>query len=177
MGILQKLALNATQTDTATVQAELAPLLIEGEHVEIAFRIIRDQIIFTNRRLITADKQGVTGKKVSYRSVPYDRITQFAKESAGVMDLDAELKLWIGSADIPLTFEFSKDAPINDVYALLSERVLGVGAVTAPSAPTVGAPPPPAQAAVPPSSTTQPPPPAPATPPPPAPTPPPPTAG
>jgi hypothetical protein len=124
MGLLQKLALNAQQVDVGTVQQDLAPLLIEGEIVEIAFKIIRDQIIFTNRRLITVDKQGITAKKVDYRSVPYDKITQFSKESAGVLDLDAELKIWVSSMSEPLKFEFSKDAPINDVYALLSEKVL-----------------------------------------------------
>ena len=124
MGLLQKLALNAQQVDAGTVQQDLAPLLIEGEIVEIAFKIIRDQIIFTNRRLITVDKQGITAKKVDYRSVPYDKITQFSKESAGVLDLDAELKIWVSSMSEPLKFEFSKDAPINDVYALLSEKIL-----------------------------------------------------
>jgi hypothetical protein len=124
MGLLQKLALNAQQVDAGTVQQDLAPLLIEGEIVEIAFKIIRDQIIFTNKRLITVDKQGITAKKVDYRSVPYDKITQFSKESAGVLDLDAELKIWVSSMSEPLKFEFSKDAPINDVYALLSEKVL-----------------------------------------------------
>jgi hypothetical protein len=124
MGLLQKLALNAQQVDAGTVQQDLAPLLIEGEVVEIAFKIIRDQIIFTNKRLITVDKQGITAKKVDYRSVPYDKITQFSKESAGVLDLDAELKIWVSSMSEPLKFEFSKDAPINDVYALLSEKVL-----------------------------------------------------
>jgi len=125
MGLLQKLAGNAQQVDSASVQAELGPLLTEGEKVEIAFKIIRDQIIFTNKRLITVDKQGVTARKVDYRSIPYDKITQFSKESAGVLDLDAELKIWVASLAEPLKFEFSKDAPINDVYSLLSEKVLG----------------------------------------------------
>ena len=124
MGLLQKLAGNATQVSVESVQAELQPLLIEGEKVEIAFKLWRDQIIFTNKRLITIDKQGVTAKKVDYRSIPYSKIVQFSKESAGVLDLDAELKVWVTSLPEPLKFEFSKDAPINDVYALLSEKVL-----------------------------------------------------
>lgn len=124
MGLLQKLAGNAQLVDTGNVQAELQPLLIEGEVVEIAFKLWRDQIIFTNRRLITVDKQGVTAKKVDYRSIPYSKIVQFSKESAGVLDLDAELKVWVASMSEPLKFEFSKESPINDVYALLSEKVL-----------------------------------------------------
>ena len=124
MGLLQKLAQNAQQVDVSPVQAELQPLLIENEKVEIAFKIIRDQIIFTNLRLITIDKQGLTARKVDYRSIPYDKIVQFSKESAGILDLDAELKIWVASMSEPLKFEFSKDAPINDVYQLLSEKIL-----------------------------------------------------
>lgn len=124
MGLLQKLAGNAQQIDVSKVQAELAPLLVEGETIEVAFQIIRDQIIFTNKRLITIDKQGLTARKVDYRSIPYDKIVQFSKESAGVLDLDAELKIWIASTAEPLKFEFSKDAPINVVYSLLSEKIL-----------------------------------------------------
>ena len=124
MGLLQKLAMNAQQVDVSTVQREIQPLLVENEQVEIAFKIIRDQIIFTNLRLITIDKQGLTARKVDYRSIPYDKIVQFSKESAGVMDLDAELKIWVASMSEPLKFEFSKDAPINDVYQLLSEKIL-----------------------------------------------------
>jgi len=124
MGLLQKLAGNAQQIDVSKVQADLAPLLVEGENIEVAFQIIRDQIIFTNKRPITIDKQGLTAKKVDYRSIPYDKIVQFSKESAGVLDLDAELKIWIASTAEPLKFEFSKDAPINVVYSLLSEKIL-----------------------------------------------------
>lgn len=124
MGLLQKLAGNAQQIDVSKVQAELAPLLVEGETIEVAFQIIRDQIIFTNKRLITIDKQGLTARKVDYWSIPYDKIVQFSKESAGVLDLDAELKIWIASTAEPLKFEFSKDAPINVVYSLLSEKIL-----------------------------------------------------
>ncbi|NCW86479.1 MAG: PH domain-containing protein [Oxalobacteraceae bacterium] len=124
MGLLQKLAGNAQQVSVESVQQEMQPLLTEGEKVEIAFKLWRDQIIFTNKRLITIDKQGVTAKKVDYRSIPYSKIVQFSKESAGVLDLDAELKIWVASLAEPLKFEFSKDAPINDVYALLSEKVL-----------------------------------------------------
>jgi hypothetical protein len=124
MGLLQKLAGNAQQIDSTKIQAELSSLLVDSERVEIAFQIVRDQIIFTNLRLLTIDKQGVSGRKVDYRSIPYDKIVQFSKESAGVMDLDAELKIWVASMSEPLKFEFSKNAPINDVYALLSEKVL-----------------------------------------------------
>jgi Bacterial PH domain len=124
MGILDSLSGRQQAVSTEDVAAELTPFLVEGERVERAFRVFRDLLVFTNRRLISIDRQGVTGKKVDYRSVPYVNITMFSKESAGMLDLDAELKLWIRGFPEPLQFSFNKDAPINDVYKVLSDHIL-----------------------------------------------------
>lgn len=124
MGILDALSGRQQSVSPDEVAAELAPFLSEGEIVEHAFRVLRDMLVFTNRRLISIDRQGVTGKKVDYRSVPYSNITMFSKESAGVLDLDAELKLWVRGFNEPLQFSFNRDAPINDVYRVLSAHIL-----------------------------------------------------
>lgn len=63
-----------------------------GEQVTLAFSLIRDLIVFTEFRLILVDKQGVTGKKTSYKSLPYRSISRFSVETSGHFDLDAELK-------------------------------------------------------------------------------------
>jgi len=124
MGILDALSGRQQAVSVTEVGSELAPFLADGEQVEHAFRVFRDMLVFTNRRLISIDRQGVTGKKVDYRSVPYSNITMFSKESAGVLDLDAELKLWVRGLSEPLQFSFNKDAPINDVYRVLSAHIL-----------------------------------------------------
>ncbi len=124
MGLLDSLAGRQQSVSTEEVAAELTPILSEGEQVELAFRVMRDMIVFTDRRLVTIDRQGVTGKKVDYRTIPYSSIVMFSKESAGVLDLDAELKLWIRGLAEPLKFSFTKDAPINDVYRVLGNRIL-----------------------------------------------------
>ena len=124
MGILDALSGRQQAVSVTEVGSELAPFLADGEQVEHAFRVFRDMLVFTNRRLISIDRQGVTGKKVDYRSVPYSNITMFSKESAGVLDLDAELKLWVRGLPEPLQFSFNKDAPINDVYRVLSAHIL-----------------------------------------------------
>ena len=36
--------------------------MLDDEKVEHAYKLIRDLIVFTNRRLILVDKQGVTDK-------------------------------------------------------------------------------------------------------------------
>jgi len=78
--------------------------------------------IFTNRRLILVDKQGITGKKVEYLSVPYKSIARFAVETAGTFDLDAELKLWTSGAD-PITKEFNRLVDIYEVQSLVARYV------------------------------------------------------
>lgn len=125
MGILDALSGRQVAVSVEEVAEELRPFLADGERVEAAFRVLRDMLVFTNRRLVTIDRQGVTGRKIEYRTIPYSSITMFAKESAGLMDLDAELKLWIRGMPEPLVFQFNRDAPINDVYRVLSVYTAG----------------------------------------------------
>ena len=125
MGLMDALSGRQQSVSVNEIAGELEPFLADGERVESAFRAFRDMLVFTNKRLISVDRQGVTGKKVDYRSIPYSNITMFSKESAGVLDLDAELKLWVRGFTEPLQFSFTKDAPINDVYRVLSAHILG----------------------------------------------------
>ena len=120
MGLLDMVRGNAQALDPAKAQQELAPILIQGEAVQRAFVFIRDQFIFTDRRLIFVNKQGVTGKKTDWQSIPYSKITRFSAETAGFMDTDAELRIWVGSATEPLKIEISRGVPIQEVYQTLS---------------------------------------------------------
>jgi Bacterial PH domain len=86
------------------IQKLIIPLLIEGETVEHAYKLLRDLIVFTNKRLILVGKQGITGKKQEILSIPYGRIVKFSKENAGRMDFDAEIKVWVQGATTPLEF-------------------------------------------------------------------------
>lgn len=85
--------------------------------------MIRDMFLFTNRRLILIDVQGLTGKKVEYRSIPYSKITQFSVETAGHFDLDAELKIWVSGLAMPIQKTFNKSSNIYAVQAELSRHV------------------------------------------------------
>jgi hypothetical protein len=124
MGIMSGLLGNATEIPLAEAQTELQPILIEGETIEHAYKLIRDQIIFTTKRVITVDKQGLTGTKQNIRSIPYKSIKMISKEGAGILDLDAELVLWITGESHPLKFEFKKGVDINGVYRLICQHVL-----------------------------------------------------
>ena len=77
MGLMDGFLGNSSSVSVAEVAKELKDVLFPGEEVEQAYKIIRDQIIFTNKRLILVDKQGITGKKVEYHSIPYKSISHF----------------------------------------------------------------------------------------------------
>lgn len=125
MGLVSGLMGHATEIDIEKIQEEFSPLLIKGETLMTAFKLIRDLFVFTNLRLILVDRQGMTGKKVDYQTIPYKSITRFAKESAGVLDLDAELKIWIHGQKEPIKKEFRKNDSVNKIYRILSTVILG----------------------------------------------------
>ena len=124
MGLLSGLLGHSSKADISKLQQEFQPILVEGESLVAAYKIVRDMIVFTNKRLMLVDKQGMTGSKTEYQSIPYARVVRFSKESAGIMDLDAELKIWIVGQPVPITKTFGKNENVNEVYQILSRAVL-----------------------------------------------------
>jgi hypothetical protein len=124
MGLFDGLLGNASEVNISEVQAEYANILAENENIEKAYRLIRDMFIFTNKRLILIDKQGVTGKKTEYHSIPYKNITHFSIETAGSFDLDAELKIWISGTAMPIQKQFNKSLNIYTLQSILASYVL-----------------------------------------------------
>lgn len=124
MGLLDGLLGNASEVDAAKANAEFARILSPGEQVEKAYILIRDMFLFTNKRLILMDKQGITGNKVEYHSIPYRSITHFSVETAGTFDMDAELKIYISSNPVPLQKTFNKKLDIYQVQSVVAGYVL-----------------------------------------------------
>ena len=124
MGLISGLLGHSSKTDVSNVQQEFAPILVDGEDVVAAYRVLRDMMVFTNKRLILVDKQGMTGTKADYQSIPYQRIVRFSKESAGLADLEAELKIWIVGQPQPITKTFTRNENVNEIYQLLGRAIL-----------------------------------------------------
>jgi len=125
MGLFSALIGNAGAVDQSTLVKQFGQLLIDGEEIEIGFKLIRDTFIFTNKRLILVDIQGLTGSKVEYKSVSYKSISRFSVETAGTFDLDAELKIWISSELMPsIKKQFNKSVNVYDVQKVLASHVL-----------------------------------------------------
>lgn len=124
MGLLDGLMGNASEVNIKDIEKEYSNVLAENENIEKAYKLIRDMFIFTNKRLILVDKQGVTGKKTEYHSIPYKSITHFSIETAGNFDLDAELKIWISGTAGPIEKQFNKSLNIYEVQSVLASYVL-----------------------------------------------------
>ncbi|MBT9393454.1 PH domain-containing protein [Hymenobacter sp. NST-14] len=124
MGLLDGLLGNASETDTHAIQLEMSQLLATGEEVRKSYVIIRDLLVFTTKRLLFIDKQGVTGKKREYLSIPYRSIERYSTETTGHFDLDAELKIWVRGMAEPISKTFRGDKAIYDVSRALSEYAL-----------------------------------------------------
>lgn len=102
---------------------ELAPLLVPGEQIRLAFSGIRDSVIFTSKRVISVNVQGITGKKRDYTSLPYAKIQAFSVETAGRFDRDVELDLWFSGLG-GVRLEFKGDADIHAIGQLVAEHML-----------------------------------------------------
>ena len=100
--------------------AQYDRLFFEGEEVLAGFKVVRDSFVFTNRRLIIEDVQGVTGRKREYLSIPYSKISGFSVESAGHFDMDAELKIWVSGLPVPVSKKFDKNTDIYQIQAIIA---------------------------------------------------------
>lgn len=124
MGFLDSLMGNASEVDPSKVQSEFEAILLPGEEITRAYQVFRDSFLFTTRRLLLVDKQGMSGKKIAYVSIPYKSITHFSVETAGTFDLDAELKIWMRGAAMPIEKKFNAKLSVYDVQRTLAHYVL-----------------------------------------------------
>lgn len=124
MGFINHLFGNATEVNLDEIRQEFDAILIPGEELETAFRIFRDKWVFTNKRLIMLDVQGVTGSKRDYHSIPYKSINHFSVETAGSLDDDCEMKLWIKGSPEPYKKEFKRDIDVRTLSKVLAAHVM-----------------------------------------------------
>ena len=108
---------------TEKVLEPITKFLIEGEEIFAAFKTIRDQLVFTNKRIISANVQGITGSKVDYTSIPYSKIQTFSIETSGTLDLDCEIQIYISSVG-RVGFEIKGDFDIVAFNNIISAHIL-----------------------------------------------------
>ena len=109
--------------DKAPNAREATALLIGGEEVLSTFTAGRDYLVFTNKRIISVNVQGITGKKKDFTSLPYDKISAFSVETAGVLDMDAELEMYFSGLG-KVKFEIIGSANIVEIGRAIGKYVL-----------------------------------------------------
>ena len=107
----------------SSFEGMISPMFIQGEQIIATFQSIRDGIVFTNKRIISINVQGLTGKKKDFTSLPYSKIQAFSVETAGALDLDSELELWFSGMG-KVKFEFVSRADVPAICRMISGFVL-----------------------------------------------------
>ena len=115
--------MNLKEISINKVRSEVPALMIQGESIIAAFQTIRDQVIFTDKRIFVVNVQGITGKKTSYFSYPYSKIQYFGIETAGVLDIDSEL-IFAFSNGAKLQFDFKSRVDIRKISTVVSQYIL-----------------------------------------------------
>lgn len=105
------------------IPEDVLPLLVQGEQAVAAFKTFRDSAVFTTKRLIVRDAQGMTGKKVEIYSLPYGAINMWSSENAGRLDWNAEIELWTRAGHIKI--KLGKGADVRRIDSLIAWAVLG----------------------------------------------------
>lgn len=112
-----------SQVDVASVDGELAALYVDGEQSVVAAKGMRDFIVFTTKRIIAVNVQGITGKKRDVSSIPYSKIQAFSIETAGTLDRDSELEIWVsGLGHVKL--EFAGKFDVAQLAKLIGNAIL-----------------------------------------------------
>lgn len=115
---------NLKEISLNDVRKEVEGLLVPGEQMISAFQTIRDQVVFTTKRLIVVNVKGITGKKVAYFTYPYSKVQYFGIETAGLMDIDCELLLAFNDGNM-LTLDFKSNVDIRKLSNVIAGYVLG----------------------------------------------------
>lgn len=125
MGLFDQIMGNSSEQNPNDVQAEFTDYLLEDEVVEASYILIRDLLVFTNKRILIVDKQGFSGKKIEFITIPYKHIRAYSVENAGTFDIDAELKIFVAGMQLPIVKLFDKNTDIISLQKLISKHVIG----------------------------------------------------
>ena len=115
--------LKLKKTNDNTYSSIITPMFVDGEQIIATYQSIRDGVVFTNKRIMAINVQGITGKKKDITSMPYSKIQSFSVETAGVLDLDSELELWFSGLG-KVKFEFTSNCNVSEICKIISSFAL-----------------------------------------------------
>lgn len=109
--------------DNDAFRSLVDPMLTDEESIMLTFMGLRDGVVFTDRRIIAVNVQGLTGTKKDLTSLPYKTIQAFSAETAGAVDFDCELNIWYAGIG-KVVLEFGVETDICYICQIISEHVL-----------------------------------------------------
>lgn len=115
--------LKLKKTKDDTYSSIITPMFVDGEQIIATYQSIRDGVVFTNKRIMAVNIQGITGKKKDVTSLPYSKIQAFSVETAGVLDMDSELELWFSGLG-KVKFEFTSNCNVAELCKIISSYTL-----------------------------------------------------
>ena len=115
--------LKMKQVDNNQFAGIVTPMLIQGEQIVSTYKTVRDGVVFTNKRIIAINVQGITGTKKDFTSLPYSKISAYSVETAGTLDLDSELEMWFSGLG-KVKFEFKHNANVTEICRIISTYAL-----------------------------------------------------
>ncbi len=121
--VLDANLINLKEVNSSEVRKEVKSLMVDGEDIIQCFQTIRDQVIFTTKRVFVINVQGLTGKKISYFSYPYSKIVTYGIETAGFLDIDSELLITMQNG-IHLQFDFKSQVDIKGIISNIQKYIL-----------------------------------------------------
>lgn len=124
MGFISNLMGTASTADLESLSSRYHSLLSPNESLAAGYHVFRDTFLFTNKRLILVDVQGMMGSKIQYLTIPYKSISRFSIETAGALDLDAELLIWVAGSHQPIKKKFTRKTNIYELQRILANYVL-----------------------------------------------------
>ena len=111
------------KTEVSKFDSEMRDILLEDETIVGCYQDIRDHVVFTNKRIIAVNVQGLPGKKKDFTTLPYSKITAYSIETAGTFDLDSELDLFLSGMG-KVRFEFRGSSDILEIGRIIAKYAL-----------------------------------------------------
>ncbi len=109
--------------DNSQFAGVITPMLIQDEQIISTYKTVRDGVVFTNKRIIAINVQGLTDTKKDFTSLPYSKISAYSVETAGTLDLDSELEMWFSGLG-KVKFEFKSNANVSEICRIISTYAL-----------------------------------------------------
>lgn len=122
---------NMSEVSAEELMKEYGAYLMDGETIQTGFRLVRDVVLFTDKRIVDFDKQGATGQKMRVDSINLSSIIHVSAETSGFGLDDSEINIsyisspyYRASGGVSVAekkFEFPKKYNIQPLYKQLQE--------------------------------------------------------